>query len=147
VTKRNPEVVLKRIERLLELPQVIDKVGRQKVAMRAERRRLERKLKAREALVRKDLLDLDLYKKCSNADERAAVYQDAVHTDPDWEEMSERLEQLTVAIEKAQHEQEVLDHERKALKAALEREYAEIIQEALEDRVLATAVMGRRTTA
>jgi hypothetical protein len=141
------EKVFERIERLLELPPKIDAVGRRKVAMRAERRKLERKLKAREALVRKDLLDLDLYKQRSNADERAAVYQDALHSDPDWEEMQERLEQLAVAVEKAQHEQDVLDHERKALKAALEREYAEIIRETLEDKVLANAVMGRRTTA
>jgi predicted lipid-binding transport protein (Tim44 family) len=142
----NPKVV-ERIERLLELPAAIDVVGRRKVAMRAERRKLERRLKAREATVRKDLLDLELYKGCGNADERAAVYQDALHTDPSWEEMQERLEQLTVAIEKAQHEQDVLDHERKALKAVLEREYAEILREALEDKALAGVVMGRRTTA
>lgn len=140
MTNLNAEKLMKRVERLLELPRLIEKTGRQLVAQRAERRNLERKIKARDAALRVELLDWDEYRQCGNADERAAVIENAKHTDPNWEGLQERLEQLTVAIEKSQLEKEVLDHERKALKAALEREYADIIVRALDDQALAGAV-------
>jgi 3-methyladenine DNA glycosylase/8-oxoguanine DNA glycosylase len=139
---RSREKVLNDIDRLLELPQLIEKVGRQLVAQRAEKRNLERRVKAREAAMRVELMGWDEYRDCSNADERSAVIENATHTDPNWEGLQERLEQLTVAIEKSQLEKEVLDHERKALKAGLEREYADIIEQALSDRALAS-VVGR----
>lgn len=132
--------VHERIDRLLELPAVLDQHGKRKVALRAEKRTLERKIKAREALVRSELLELDVYRSCSNADERAAVYQAALHADPTWESLQERLESLTAGIEVAMHEEGIADHERKALKAALEREYTEIIERVLSDRMLAEAV-------
>lgn len=140
--KRN--VITERIERLLELPKIIDKHGRLKVALRAERRGLERRIKAREALIRQELLELEVYKSCSNADERTAVYQAAVHADPAWEGMQERMESLMAGIEMAQHDEGVADHERKALKAALEREYAAVIERALSDRVLADVITSNR---
>lgn len=129
-----------RCERLLELPPLIDGVGKRRVALRAEKRALERKLKAREATIRKECLELSIYKECANADERSAVFEDAKFSDPNWEHMAERLEQLSLAIDKAQQEESVLDHERKALKAVLEREYAQIIAEHMDDRTLVNAV-------
>jgi hypothetical protein len=141
-TMRSREKVLNDIDRLLVIPKLIEKVGRQLVAQRAERRTLERKLKAREAALRVELMDWDQYSRAKNAEDRGAVIENAKHTDPNWEGMQERLEQLTVAIEKSQLEKEVLDHERKALKAGLEREYADIIEQALSDQALAS-VVGR----
>ena len=136
-----------RIQRLLELPALIDKAGKMRVAQRAEKRNLEHRMKAREALVKKELFEFEEYKTCSNADERKTLVDDAIYSDTDWEGMRERLEQLMVAIEKSTHEEGVLDHERKALKAALEREYAETIKEFLTDEMLANRVMGRKVAA
>jgi hypothetical protein len=139
--------VAQRIERILELPKLIDATGRKLAGLRSDRRKTEMKLKAREATIRKELLTLDIYKSCSNADERAAVYEDAKHSDPAWEDLQERFEQLTVLIEMTTNEREALDHERKALKAALEREYAEIIERVLTDRMLAESVAKGRVAA
>jgi hypothetical protein len=144
---KRDDKLLARIERLLAIPPLIEQLGRQLVALRAERRTQERKIKAREAVIRKELLDLDLYQQCSNADERNAVYQDALHADPNWEALQERLEDILIAIDKATYERDALDHERKALKAALEREYADIISELLSDRMLANAVSQHRGVA
>lgn len=144
---KRDDKLLARIERLLAIPPLIEGLGRQLVALRAERRTQERKIKAREAVIRKELLDLDLYQQCSNADERNAVYQDALHSDPNWDALQERLEGILIAIDKATYERDALDHERKALKAALEREYADIISELLSDRMLANAVAEHRGVA
>jgi hypothetical protein len=54
--------------------------------------------------------------------------------------LQERLEQLLSLIDHSTNHREALDHERKALKAALEREYAEIIEQVLHDKALANAV-------
>ncbi len=136
-----------RIQRLLELPALIDRAGKKRIAQRAEKRGLERRIKAREALVKKELFEFDEYKTCSNADERRVLVDAAVYADPEWEGMQDRLEQLTVAIEVSTHEEGVFDHERKALKAALEREYAETIKEFLTDQMLTNRVMGRKVAA
>lgn len=141
------KATVERIQRLLELPGKIDRVGKQRVALRAEKRALDRKVAAREALILKELMAFEEYQACRNADERKALFEAAKHGDPNWDGMQERLEQLAAAIEKATHEEGVLDHERKALKAALEREYAEIIQAVLQDKMLANVIMGGRAAA
>lgn len=130
-----------RIERILELPKLIDTTGRRLVALRAEKRGLEAKLKKREVTVRYELMSDEEYKACANQGERDTVYLATLHADPNWEGISERLEQLAVAIDLATHEKDVYDHERKALKAVLEREYAEIIERLLTDRMLAETIM------
>lgn len=129
-----------RSERLLELPALIDKVGKPLVRHRAEKRELERKIKAREAAIRIELLEHNIYKACRNKEEREAAFTYAKHTDPNWEGMQERLEQLQVAIDKAMHEGWVLNREHKALRGVLEREYTEILERALDDRALVQAI-------
>ena len=140
-----------RIERLLNIPALIDAAGKQRVALTAERRTVERKIKAREAYLLKDLMEAAEYQACKNADERAALVEHAKYADDldqkeGWQALQKRLDQILLTIDKARHEEAVLDHERKALKAALEREYAEIIERALTDRMLAETI-GRRKAA
>lgn len=144
--------LVERIERLLEIPKLIDTEGKKRVALTAERRTVERLIQAREAAVLRDLMVAEAYRACKNADERAALLEDAKHRDDihgekGWPELQKRLDQILLTIDKCRHNENVLDHERKALKAALEREYAEIIERALTDRMLAEAVAGRRRTA
>lgn len=129
-----------RIDRILELPPLIEAEGRKLAGLRAERRVQERKLKAREALLRKELMELGEYQEAKNNDERTALFEHSKFIDADWEALQERLEQLISLIDHSTNHKEALDHERKALKAALEREYADIIERLLSDRVLANAV-------
>lgn len=135
--------VLERCERIVELPALIFEEGKKLAGLRADRRVKERQIKAREALLRKELMDLEEYQACKNNDERDALVDHSKYTDPGWEVMQERLEQLVAMIEHSTNRKEALDHERKALKAALEREYAEIIERVLQDKALADAVAGR----
>lgn len=129
-----------RIDRILELPPLIEAEGKKLAGLRANRRTQERKLKAREALLCKELMELGEYQACRNNDERTALFEHSKHIDGDWEDLQERLEQLLTLIDHSTNHKEALDHERKALKAALEREYADIIERLLSDRVLANAV-------
>ena len=144
MNKPDSKKILERCERILELPKLLDKAGKQRVALRAEKRTLENRIGDREALVRKEALELSEYQTCKNGDERKATVDWHLRSDPEWEGMRDRLEQLTTAIEKVQHELDILDHERKSLKAALEREYAEIIIQNLDDKTLSNAVSSRR---
>ncbi len=134
------KTIYARIDRILELPPLIEVEGKKLAGLRAERRTQERKIAKREALLRKELMDLEEYQACKNNDERKALYDDSKYTDLGWEVLTERLEQLVALIDHSTNHKEALDHERKALKAALEREYAEIIERVLDDRALATAV-------
>lgn len=132
--------IRERTVRILELPPLIDAEGKKLAGLRANRRTQERKIAAREALLRKDLMDLEEYQACNNNDERKALVEHSKYSDPAWEELTERLEQLLSLIDHTTNKKEVLDHERKALKAVLEREYADIIERLLSDRALANAV-------
>lgn len=136
--------VLKRVQRLLELPGLIEPLVKQRTALRAERRTTEAKLKRRTAEVRRLVLEDDAYRAAANQTERDIILDAAVLEDDTCAKLAARVDQLTTSIEKAQAELEVLEHERKALKAALEREYAAVIERALADRVLAdVATTGR----
>lgn len=133
-----------RIDRILDLPALIEAEGRKLAGLRANRRTQERKIKAREALLRKELMELGEYQACRNNDERDALYEHSKHIDADWEDLTERLEQLLSLIDHSTNHKEALDHERKALKAALEREYADILSRVLQDHMLAETVAKGR---
>lgn len=126
-----------RITRLLELPGLLDVIGRKIVAQRAELRKVERRIAFREAELKLDLIDDKRY---TNADARSAALVVACGNDDELAKHYDRFDSLKTAIERFTHERDVLDHERKALKAALEREYAEIIEQVQTDRMLAAAV-------
>ena len=136
----NGKTIYARIDRILELPPLIEAEGRKLAGLRANKRTQERKIKAREALLRKELMELGEYQACRNNDERDALYEHSKYVDADWESLTERLEQILTLIDHSTNLKEALDHERKALKAALEREYADIIERVLNDRALANAV-------
>lgn len=136
--------VTRRVQRILEIPGLIDPLLRKRTALRAERRTAERKLKAQASLVRSETLRDADYLAASNQTERDILLEAALHNDDAYLELSERVDQLTTAIEKAQSELDVLDHERKALKAALEREYAEVISNLQSDKILAGVATSRQ---
>ena len=136
----NGKTIYARIDRILELPPLLEAEGKKLAGLRANRRTQERKIAAREALLRKELMELGEYQACKNNDERTALYENSKYIDADWESLTERLEQILTLIDHSVNHKDALDHERKALKAALEREYAEIIERALDDRALANAV-------
>lgn len=140
--------VTKRVQRLLELPGLIEPLLRQRTALRAERRSTEAKLRRRIAEVRRLTLEDIYYASAANQTERDIILEAAVVEDDDCAKLSARVDQLTTSIEKVQADLDALDHERKALKAALEREFAAVIEKALTDRVLADVAMsGRRGVA
>lgn len=137
--------IIERVQRILALPEEIGKLERQRVALRAERRTAERKLKKQATLVRAETIQLDDdYKNTSNQKERDVFLEAALHNDDVWVELSERVDQLTTTIERVEADLSTLDHERKALKAALEREYAAVIEELHSDRLLADVASSRR---
>ena len=137
--------VLERVQRLLELPALIVPLERQRTALRAERRTTEAKVVRQRVLVLNELIDQDeRYKSASNQKERDLLMEAALHGDDQWCELSERIDQLTTTIERVEADLSGLDHERKALKAALEREYASVIEQLHSDRILADVATSRK---
>lgn len=139
------KVVLERVQRILALPDEIRSLERQRVALRAERRGVEGRLARQAALVQRETIQLDAeYAAASNQRERDVLLLAALHNDDAWSELSERVAQLTTTVERVEADLSGLDHERKALKAALEREYAAVIEQLHSDRVLADVATSRR---
>lgn len=136
--------VREQIGKLLDLPEQIEVQGRILTGLRANRRTSEGELKAREAEIRKDLLTDPVYREqCRNKEEREAYIEHVQFQDPTWLKIKQRLDQIAVAIDKHALNKEVLDHQRKALKAALEREYALAIEEAMHDQALTQMVVKK----
>ncbi len=133
-----------RIGRLLELPPAIEKLTKRRVALRAERRSVELKVKRQAALVNSETLQDEAYRGARSAREREILLEAALQQDDTYCELLERVDQLTTAFEKVSGELEVLDHERKALKAVLEREYAAVIERVVSDRILAEVASTQR---
>lgn len=136
--------VLDQVQRLLALPREIDPLERQRTALRAERRTTEGKLARQRTIVLGELLDDSRYGAAKAERERQILSDLALHNDDDWSALTERVDQLTTTIERVEAELRVLDHERKALKASLEREYAAIIERILSDRMLTDAASSQR---
>lgn len=127
-----------RCTRLLEIPEQIDAVRRLLTAQRAELRKVRRKLEHLEAQIR-----LQVPADLKNEKQRDAWVLVTCEANLDWSAKKDREESLQTAIDKYLVQHDVLDHERKSLRAVLEREYAEIIETALNDRAL-VEVLSRK---
>jgi peptidoglycan hydrolase CwlO-like protein len=137
-----PETDLQnRITRILEIPKLFETVSRKLVGLRGDRRTIERLIEKTEASVRVQLVKHDIgYGSLKNQTDREAFYRDALEKNDVWTNAQNRHESLTAAIEKTTSERDTLEHERKALKAALEREYAAIIERLLTDKTLTEVI-------
>lgn len=139
------KVVIERVQRILALPPEILALERQRTALRAERRTTEGKLKKQTTLVLRETIQLDDdYAAAKNQRERDVLLDAALHNDDVWCELTERVAQLTTTLDRVEADLSGLDHERKALKAALEREYAAVIEQLHSDRILADVATSRK---
>lgn len=136
--------VIEMARRLLEIPGLIAPLEKQRTAFRAERRTVEGKLRRQASLVQVEALGEEAYRSASNQRERDLLLEAALFQDDTWVELTERVDQLSTALDKVDAELRVLDHERKALKAVLEREYAEVLSAHLSDQVLTDVATSRR---
>jgi hypothetical protein len=141
--------VMAQCDRILEIPAAIDEHGRSLTAFRAEKRKVEHQIESLEASIRINVIGTEAYKALKNKEDRDAYFRLALDQSESWTKKIDRLDQLLTAIDKHTQARDVLDHERKALKAALERVYAEIIEAALSDKTLAEAMRqyGNRAAA
>lgn len=126
-----------RRRRLLEIPVEIARINRQLVAMRAERDNTERALKRRETYVRQGARLRESYKQLKSEVERTDYLRVQVYEDIEYEHLADRLEQIAVQIDKLVFEKDALEHERKALYAALISYAAEIFEKKIDEKTLA----------
>jgi len=126
-----------RRRRLLEIPVEIARINRQLVAMRAERDNTERALKRRETYVRQGARLRESYKQLKSEAERSDYLRVQVYEDIEYEHLADRLEQIAVQIDKLNFEKDALEHERKALYAALISYAAEIFEKKIDEKTLA----------
>ncbi|GEM81917.1 hypothetical protein [Meiothermus hypogaeus] len=126
-----------RRRRLLEIPVEIARINRQLVAMRAERDNTERALKRRETYVRQGARLRESYKQLKSEAERTDYLRVQVYEDIEYEHLADRLEQIAVQIDKLVFEKDALEHERKALYAALISYAAEIFEKKIDEKTLA----------
>jgi len=126
-----------RRRRLLEIPVEIAQINRQLVAMRAERDNVERALKRRETYVRQEARLRERYKQLKSEAERSDYLRVQVYEDPEYERLADRLAQIAVQVDKLNFEKDALEHERKALYAALISYAAEIFEKKVDEKTLA----------
>ena len=126
-----------RRRRLLEIPVEIAQINRQLVAMRAERDNVERALKRRETYVRQGARLRESYKQLKSEAERSDYLRVQVYEDPEYERLADRLAQIAVQVDKLNFEKDALEHERKALYAALISYAAEIFEKKVDEKTLA----------
>lgn len=126
-----------RRRRLLEIPVEIARINRQLVAMRAERDNTERALKRRETYVRQGARLRESYKQLKSEAERTDYLRVQVYEDIEYEHLADRLEQIAAQIDKLVFEKDALEHERKALYAALISYAAEIFEKKIDEKTLA----------
>lgn len=132
-----PDFAEQRRRRLLEIPVEIARINRQLVAMRAERDNTERALKRRETYVRQGARLRESYKQLKSEAERSDYLRVQVYEDIEYEHLADRLEQIAVQIDKLVFEKDALEHERKALYAALISYAAEIFEKKIDEKTLA----------
>jgi hypothetical protein len=118
------------VSRLLELPGRIGEVSRQLVALRAERRALERR--EREAKARA-LLGAQGK---GTAAEREAQALLALAQEEEYRQIQVRLDQVSAAVDRLQAEKEALEHERKATYGAIVARHTEALEAALAARLV-----------
>ena len=126
-----------RRRRLLEIPVEIAQINRQLVAMRAERDNVERALKRRETYVRQGARLRESYKQLKSEAERSDYLRVQVYEDPEYERLADRLAQIAVQVDKLNFEKDALEHERKAIYAALISYAAEIFEKKIDEKTLA----------
>jgi uncharacterized protein (DUF3084 family) len=122
-----PDFANERRTRLLAIPAEIAKCNKQLVAMRAERDNKKKQLERRETYVRQGSRMRDSYKQLKSEAERSDYLKVQVYEDIEYEGLMERLEQITVQIDKLTYDKDSLEHERKALYAALTSYAAEVL--------------------
>ena len=132
-----PDLAEQRRRRLLEIPVEIAQINRQLVAMRAERDNVERALKRRETYVRQEARLRERYKQLKSEAERSDYLRVQVYEDPEYERLADRLAQIAVQVDKLNFEKDALEHERKALYAALISYAAEIFEKKIDEKTLA----------
>jgi len=132
-----PDFAEQRRRRLLEIPVEIAQINRQLVAMRAERDNVERALKRRETYVRQGARLRESYKQLKSEAERSDYLRVQVYEDPEYERLADRLAQIAVQVDKLNFEKDVLEHERKAIYAALISYAAEIFEKKVDEKTLA----------
>ena len=132
-----PDLAEQRRRRLLEIPVEIAQINRQLVAMRAERDNVERALKRREAYVRQEARLRERYKQLKSEAERSDYLRVQVYEDPEYERLADRLAQIAVQVDKLNFEKDALEHERKAIYAALISYAAEIFEKKVDEKTLA----------
>jgi uncharacterized protein (DUF3084 family) len=132
-----PDLAEQRRRRLLEIPVEIAQINRQLVAMRAERDNVERALKRRETYVRQGARLRESYKQLKHEAERSDYLRVQVYEDPEYERLADRLAQIAVQVDKLNFEKDALEHERKALYAALISYAAEIFEKKIDEKTLA----------
>jgi len=132
-----PDFAEQRRRRLLEIPVEIAQINRQLVAMRAERDNVERALKRRETYVRQGARLRESYKQLKSEAERSDYLRVQVYEDPEYERLADRLAQIAVQIDKLNFEKDALEHERKAIYAALISYAAEIFEKKIDEKTLA----------
>ncbi|WP_299427174.1 hypothetical protein [uncultured Meiothermus sp.] len=123
--------------RLLSIPAEITRINRQLVAMRAERDKVKKDLERREVYVRQGARLRESYKTLKSEAERSDYLKVQVLEDLDYEGLAERAEQIAVQIDKLTFEKDGLEHERKALYAALLAYAAEIFEKKLDEKTIA----------
>jgi len=132
-----PDFAEQRRRRLLEIPVEIAQINRQLVAMRAERDNVERALKRRETYVRQEARLRESYKQLKSEAERSDYLRVQVYEDPEYERLADRLAQIAVQVDKLNFEKDALEHERKAIYAALISYAAEIFEKKIDEKTLA----------
>lgn len=132
-----PDLAEQRRRRLLEIPVEIAQINRQLVAMRAERDNVERALKRRETYVRQEARLRERYKQLKSEAERSDYLRVQVYEDPEYERLADRLAQIAVQVDKLNFEKDALEHERKAIYAALISYAAEIFEKKVDEKTLA----------
>lgn len=126
-----PEFSVERRARLLAIPAEIGRINKQLVALRAERDQKGKDLKRRETYVRQGSRLRESYKLLKSEAERADYLAVQVYEDLEYEHLAERLEQIAVTLDKLNFDKDTLEHERKALYAALTSFAAETLDGAL----------------
>jgi hypothetical protein len=143
----NPnDLIITKIQRVIELPDLMKKPYGQRKALRVEKKTLERKIEKREALILKELMEFDDYKNCRNQDERKALFVSSKHSDVEWEKYQDRHEQIYAALESIEAELELLKREQYSCWAAIEARLESTMSSVLNDKVLAEAMKNTRVT-
>lgn len=103
------------LQRLADLPELINNADRRVLGMKANRDKLKRSMDATEARLRLS----EKVKSEKNAEDRAAALLLALEDDPKHQANVERLDELTATIRKVEAERDMLRRERDGLQTTI----------------------------